>query len=94
MKVKYFDWDAAKNEILKVERGISFEDVIAAIEDRRLLKVANHPNQKKYPKQKVMIVNIDDYAYVAPYVEEGDKIFFKTIYPSREATKLYLFDKK
>ena len=90
--MKYFDWNAAKNELLKAERDISFEDIVNAINDDRVLKIGNHPNQKKYPGQKIIMVNINNYAYVVPYVEDGEKIFFKTIYPSRAATKLYIID--
>jgi len=94
VKVRYFDWNAAKNEILKTEREVSFEEVVTAIQEGRLLKVGGHPNQKKYPGQKVMIVDINDYAYVVPYVQNKERIFFKTIYPSRMATKLYIVGKK
>lgn len=88
--MKYFDWNAVKNEVLKVERGISFEDIVNAIDEDRVLVVIDHPNQAKYPGQKVMIVNINDYAYVVPYVEDDEKYFLKTIYPSRAATELYI----
>lgn len=91
---KYIDWNTDKNEMLKLERGISFEDVISAISDGGLIKIINHPNSVKYPIQKVMIINIDDYAYVVPFVESGDKIFLKTVYPSHNATKLYILTKK
>ncbi len=94
MKVRYFDWSAAKNEILKAERETSFEEVVTAISEGRLLKVGDHPNQEKYRGQKIMIVNINDYAYVVPYVQNEERIFLKTIYPSRMATKLYIIGKK
>ena len=44
----------------------------------------------EYPNQRVFIVNIDDYAYLVPYVESESEVFLKTIIPSRKATKLYL----
>ena len=84
------DWNAAKNEILKAERGISFEDVMAAFIEDGLLDIVKHPNEKKYSHQKMIIVNVNDYVYLVPFVEDDEKIFLKTIVPSREATKLYL----
>lgn len=49
-----------------------------------------HPNQEKYPRQQVMVVDCDGYAYLAPYVEEEGYFFLKTIIPSRKATRDYL----
>ena len=88
--VKYFDWNKAKNDLLKTEREISFEDVVNAIEEKRVLDVREHPNTKKYPDQKMLIVEIDGYAYCVPYVEDEEKYFLKTIFPSRRMTKKYL----
>jgi len=88
--VKYFDWDEEKNKILIKERGVSFEEIKVAVEDGRKLGTYDHPNQKRYPGQKIMVVEIDNYAYSVPYIRDGDKIFLKTIIPSRKATKKYL----
>jgi len=71
-------------------RGISFEEIKVAVESGYLLDSYNHPNQKRYPGQKIMVVEIEDYAYLVPYVRDEEKIFFKTIIPSRKATKKYL----
>ncbi|MBI2020669.1 BrnT family toxin [Candidatus Daviesbacteria bacterium] len=88
--MKVFDWDEEKNAKLKKERGVGFEDVLTAIDEDRVLDRIDHPNQKRYPGQKIMIVKIDDYAYVVPFVEDEEKVFFKTIIPNRKATKKYL----
>jgi uncharacterized DUF497 family protein len=88
--MKYFDWDAAKNAKLKTEREISFEDVVVAIDENQLLDVLVHKSKRKYPNQKIFIVDIDDYAYLVPFVEDEEKIFLKTIIPSRQATKKYI----
>jgi hypothetical protein len=32
----------------------------------------------------------EEYAYIIPFVEDDQKIFFKTIIPSRKATKKYI----
>jgi len=89
--VKYFDWDEAKNEQLKRERGIGFEDVIIAIIEGGVLVTFGHP---KRANQKIYIVNIDNYAYVIPFVEDKEKYFLKTVYPSRTMTKKYLIKDK
>ncbi len=88
--MKYFDWDYKKNEKLKIERDICFEDVIIAIESKKIIAIINHPNSKKYSNQKIFIININNYAYLVPFIEDNNKIFLKTIIPSRKATKKYL----
>ncbi len=88
--MKYFDWDEEKNQQLKEERDISFEEVVIALDEERVLYRGDHPNQNKYPGQKIVVVEIKDYAYVVPFIEDGEKIFFKTIIPNRKATKKYL----
>lgn len=88
--MKYFDWDEKKNGRLKEERNISFEDVALALDQDGELDRIDHPNPKKYPNQKILIVRIENYAFLVPYVEDEKKIFFKTIIPSRKATKKYL----
>lgn len=88
--MKYFDWDNKKNEKLKAERGISFEEVANAIVEGHLLTTIDHPNIKKYSKQRIFIVEFDEYAYAVPYVEDSEKLFLKTIYPSRKYTYKYI----
>ena len=88
--MKYFDWNTMKNEKLKTERGIGFEDCLIAIEDGQILDIIEHKNKNKYPNQKIFIINIDSYCYLMPFVEDEDKIFLKTIIPSRQATKKYI----
>ena len=79
-----------KNERLKIERSISFEEIVLAIEADGLLDELRHPNTDKYPNQLVLVVALDDYAYLVPYVEEEEYFFLKTIIPSRKATRDYL----
>ena len=88
--MKYFDWNVEKNVELRAERGITFEDVVFCIKHGCLLDTIEHPNRKKYPNQRIFIVNIDDYAYLAPFVEDEKIVFLKTIIPSRKMTKKYL----
>ena len=88
--MKYHIWNNEKNEILKNKRDISFEDILYYIEHGKLLSIIKHPNQKKYPDQKIYIVEINNYAYLIPFVKSENEIFMKTIIPSRKATKKYL----
>ena len=88
--MKYFTWDDAKNEKLKAERGIGFEEIIFLIERGNLLDVLEHPNQERYGSQRVFVVQRDDYVYLVPFVEDDKLVFLKTIIPSRKATKQYL----
>ena len=88
--MKYFDWDGKKNQKLKDERGVGFEDIVIAIDEGRLLITLEHP---KRPNQKIYVVNVGNYAYMVPFVEDKEKYFLKTIYPSRKMTKKYIIKK-
>jgi len=92
--MKVFRWDNEKNELLKNSRGVCFEQVVILIGREDILETIEHPNQKKYPGQKIATVMIDDYAYLVPYVQKSDEIFLKTIIPSRKATNKYMRSKK
>jgi uncharacterized DUF497 family protein len=88
--MKPFRWSAEKSETLKAERGVSFESIVVAVEAGGLLDILAHPNQAKYPRQRVLVVACDNYAYLVPFVEEEDYFFLKTVIPSRKATRDYL----
>ena len=92
--MRYFDWNDEKDEMLKKVRGVSFEQVELAIASGDLIDRIKHPNPAKHPGQKVFLVKIEDYIYSVPYVEDNERIFFKTIIPSSKATKKYLGGKK
>ncbi|MDB5850232.1 MAG: hypothetical protein JWP29_3984 [Rhodoferax sp.] len=80
---------AEKNNKLKAERGVSFESIVVALESGGLLDVLNHPSQAEYPRQRILVVTRDSYAYLVPFVEERDHFFLKTIIPSRKASRDY-----
>lgn len=92
--MKFIAWDVAKNEKVRRERGVSFEEAVEAMFGDGLLKTERHPNWKKYPTQHIFIVAIRNYAYLVPFVEDKEKYFLKTIIPSRKATKRYLKRRK
>ena len=88
--MKPFRWSPEKNDVLRQERGVSFESMVVAIEAGGLLDILAHPNEKKYPGQRVLVVAHDSYAYLVPFVEEDGYFFLKTVIPSRKATRDYL----
>ncbi len=85
-----FQWNNEKNEKLKRERDICFEDIVTAIYEEKLLDIIEHSNKDKYSNQKIYIVEFNGYACLVPFVRNGDIIFLKTIYPDRKMTKKYL----
>lgn len=88
-----FDWNPEKNEWLKENRSISFEEIAFLLSNGILWKRTKHPNQKEYSNQEVFLIPIDNYIYFVPFVIEGDTIFLKTAFPQRKATKDYLKEK-
>jgi uncharacterized DUF497 family protein len=88
--MKYFTWSLEKNELLKQERGISFEEIVFHIQRGDIADLLEHPNQSRYPDQRVFVVIADQYAYLVPFVETDKEVILKTIIPSRKATKRYL----
>lgn len=88
--MKYFNWDSQKNEKLIKERGVSFEVCLVNIEDGKILDILENTN---YSHQKIFVIEIDNYAYLIPFVENDKEVFLKTIIPSRKFTKKYLKSK-
>lgn len=85
-----YRWDTEKNQLIEAVRGITFEQIVMHIESGNVLDIVEHPNKTRYANQKVMVVNVNDYAYAVPFVEDGEDRFLKTIVPSRKLTKNYL----
>ena len=85
-----YQWNEDKNTWLKQHRNISFEEIILAIQSGQEVNVFEHPNQIRYPGQKISVVIVNNYGYLVPSVESEKAIFLKTIIPSRKATKQYL----
>ena len=92
--MKTYAWNGEKNELLRRTRSISFEDVLFHIEAGDVVDIFEHPNQTKYPGQRVLVVCVEEYAYLVPYIEIDDEIFLKTIIPSSKATKKYIGDQE
>ncbi|MBN1997219.1 toxin [candidate division KSB1 bacterium] len=89
MKDTKYEWNPDKNELLKKERKISFEQIIFHLLQGEIWKIGDHPDQKKYPGQRLYFVIVNDYIYIVPFIEQGVVIILKTIIPSRKAIKEY-----
>ena len=88
--MRHFSWDSEKNEKLKGERRVSFDDILYSIEHGLLLDTVDHPNAEKYPHQRMLVVLVNNYVYLVPFVEDENGTFLKTIIPSRKAMKKYI----
>jgi hypothetical protein len=85
-----FRWKPDKNDWLRENRNICFEDIAFFIEKGNILDIIDNPNPKKYSGQKIYIININNYAFLVPFDEDKDGIFLRTIIPSRKLTRKYL----
>ena len=85
-----YKWNEEKNDLLKRERGVSFEEIVTHILQGDLLLVKEHPNQERYPGQQMFVVRMSDYVYLVPCVQKDNVTFLKTIFPSRVETRKYL----
>ena len=84
-----FKWDIEKNKLLKAERNVCFEDIVALIYEDRVLDIIKHPNKEKYTNQYIYIVRLQNYVHMIPFVKNEDEIWLKTIVPSRKMNRLY-----
>jgi uncharacterized DUF497 family protein len=89
-----YNWNKDKNILLKKTRGISFEQVVMHIENGDLIDIIKHPNSQKYANQKILVININNYIYTVPFVENSNERFLKTIIQNRQFTKKYLGGQK
>lgn len=87
-------WSDEKNDLLKQKFGFGFEGIVVALNDGRLLDDRRHANVERYPHQRQLIVEIEGYAFIVPYVETAEGVFLKTFFPSRKATRDYMKGEK
>jgi len=85
-----FDWNDEKDELLERSRCICFEDILVHIQNGDVLDVIRHPNRERYPNQNIIVLNVEGYVWLVPYVKARGTRFLKTIIPSRKATQEYL----
>lgn len=77
-------FDSRKDQLLRSERGVGFGDAIDAIEAGRVLLDIPHPRPHTHPNQRLLVLDIDGYAYCVPYLADGDVLVLKTLYPNRK----------
>lgn len=85
-----YQWSTEKNKLLKLKRGVTFEQAVMHIETGDVLDIVDHPNKARYANQQIIVININEYAYAVPFVQQNEIRFLKTIVPSRKLTKKYL----
>lgn len=86
-----YEFSTDKNRYLIKERHISFEEIITAIGNGKLLETIDHYNLARYPNQEIYVVDINGYVYLVPFTRKDEQtVFLKTIIPSRKLTKKYL----
>jgi hypothetical protein len=84
-----FTWNQLKNAKLKLERKVSFEEIVIAIQNDCIVDIIEHPNSIKYPNQKLYIIKFNKYIYIVPVEISQDEIELKTIFRSRKFNKIY-----
>lgn len=92
--MKPIRWNEEKNQLLIMQRKLSFEMVLDRLEKQEVLARRSHPDKKRYPHQFMFIVELEGYICYVPFVENDDEIFLKTIIPSRKLEKEFKEKKK
>jgi len=85
-------WNEEKNQLLQLQRGLSFEMVLDRIEQGKILARRHHPDREKYPHQFIFVMKLRGYVCYVPFVENDEEIFLKTIIPSRKLNKEFQGD--
>ena len=84
--MKRIEWNEDKNKQLQAERNLSFESIVIAIEQGKLIDIVPNPSNQ-HTHQNVLVVEIDSYLVLVPFIEDEEKIFLKTAFRSRKITK-------
>jgi len=84
-----YQWNEEKNKKLQDERNISFEEICSLLINEQIIDIIKNPSSN-FDNQKCYIIEIHDYIWIVPYVDNGEEIFLKTAFPSRKHTKIYL----
>ena len=84
--MQYLNGNSEKNKILKREHGISFEEIAYLIESGQIIGIEENPGRFN---QKMYVLEIENYAFIVPFVENDKEIFLKTAFPSRKYTKRF-----
>lgn len=80
-------WDDNKNQKLKIERKVSFEEIAEIILRKDYLDILDNPTR---PNQQIFVITLNDYIYSVPFIiDEQSNIILKTAYPSRKLNQKY-----
>ena len=80
-------WDEVKNETLRLQRGIGFEEIADIILNENYRDILENPTRAE---QLYFILTVRDYTWVVPFlIDEEDRIVLKTAFPSRKYHKIY-----
>jgi len=85
--MKPIRWNEEKNQLLILQRKLSFEMVLVKMESQKILARRSHPDKKRYPHQFIFVIELNGYICYVPFVENDNEIFLKTIIPSRKLEK-------
>ncbi len=81
-------WENEKNQKLKAERDISFEQISDLILRKEYLDILENPSREN---QMLFVVKLNSYIYYSvPFViDKKSNIILKTAFPSRKLNKKY-----
>lgn len=82
-----FEWDPIKNEQIKQEHDITFEEIVNLIGKGFLLKVMVNPS-KKYRGQKIFLVQRGKSVFMVPFEKRNKKHRLITAFYSKFFTEL------
>lgn len=60
------------------------------ISEGNILDIRKHPNELKYPDQKILYVRVEEVYAISFIEEEKDCFFLKTLFPTTKARKEFL----
>lgn len=86
---KIIRWNEEKNQLLQIQRKLSFEMVLEKIEKREILERRSHPDKERYAHQYIFVLELNGYVCYVPFVKTEEEIFLKTIIPSRKLQKKF-----
>ena len=80
-------WNDNKNQKLKIERKISFEEIAEIILRKDYLDILDNPTRSD---QQIFVIILNDYIYSVPFmIDKQSNIILKTAYPSRKLNQKY-----
>ena len=81
------NFDKKKNECLKKNRGVSFDDFKGIIESESYIAIVDNPARAR---QFICLLRYNGYVFAVPFVVDMERnMVLKTMYPTRKYNKLY-----